>query len=489
MNQQVASSLKTIGLLGLIGGAALTVFGVKAGFSAARVEELGFALNAIAKANKISQKEVDKTVESLRGFNIAHDKALEITSLFIQSELDLTDATKLATVAKDLAVLASLDSSQATKDLTRAIVTQRPILLKQFGIQKGLVEIYDDYADSVGKVAGDLTQAEKKQAFLNTILKEGKKVAGTYEAAMGSVSKRFRSLTGRIIPDFMALIGKAFQPALTVIIDAIADSIANLSEWAKDNQEKIAEWGKTSAEVAKKVVSAIGTFVTFLIKNKEIVVGVLVAFAVGIAAVAVAFVAAHAVIFGIMAAITVAIVAAVKLWNSNFLGFRTIIEGNIKGFLAFYRFIKDRVVPNVTASFNIIKDNVTALWNAFKDKFDLIKKKVVDVINFIKNLFKKFTPKINIQVPGFLKGKIPGFQTGGIVPGPIGQPQPAIVHGGEEIKPLGASGGLVGGGITLNVNIGTFIGSEHDKRNLAEELMKQMENIALMQGKNLRMIE
>ena len=44
LNQKVASGLKTIGLLGLVGGAALTVFGVKAGFTAARVEELGFAL-------------------------------------------------------------------------------------------------------------------------------------------------------------------------------------------------------------------------------------------------------------------------------------------------------------------------------------------------------------------------------------------------------------------------------------------------------------
>ncbi|GAH47230.1 unnamed protein product, partial [marine sediment metagenome] len=82
------------------------------------------------------------------------------------------------------------------------------------------------------------------------------------------------------------------------------------------------------------------------------------------------------------------------------------------------------------------------------------------------------------------------FETGGIVPGPIGSPQPAIVHGGEEIRPVGASEGLGGGGgVTLNVNIGTFIGSDNDKRNLAEELMKHMDNIAIMKGKRLSIIE
>ena len=64
-----------------------------------KIAILAAVRSAIAKANKVSQKSVDATVASLRGFNIAHDKALEITALFIQSQLDLSDATKLATVA------------------------------------------------------------------------------------------------------------------------------------------------------------------------------------------------------------------------------------------------------------------------------------------------------------------------------------------------------------------------------------------------------
>lgn len=35
---------------------------------------------------------------------------------------------------------------------------------------------------------------------------------------------------------------------------------------------------------------------------------------------------------------------------------------------------------------------------------------------------------------GFLKGVIPGFATGGMVPGPIGMPRLAVVHGGEEVR-------------------------------------------------------
>ena len=48
-----------------------------------------------------------------------------------------------------------------------------------------------------------------------------------------------------------------------------------------------------------------------------------------------------------------------------------------------------------------------------------------------------------------------GFATGGIVPGPIGQAVPAIVHGGETIIPAGGSGG---GSVNVHVTVnGTVV--------------------------------
>ncbi|KKK60503.1 hypothetical protein LCGC14_3023700, partial [marine sediment metagenome] len=42
----------------------------------------------------------------------------------------------------------------------------------------------------------------------------------------------------------------------------------------------------------------------------------------------------------------------------------------------------------------------------------------------------------------------PGFQHGGVVPGPLGAPQMAMVHGGETITPPGKTGGM-----TLNLTV------------------------------------
>jgi len=308
----VGADFRNLGKIALVAGVGLAALAVKAGMSAARIEELGFALHAIAKANNISTEAANESVKSLRGMNIAHAKAIQITSLFIQSQLELTDATKLANAAKDLAVIAGLDSSEATETLTRAIVMQRPMLLKQFGIVKGLDQIYKDYTETTGRAAGELTELEKRQAFLNAILGAGEKVMGTYDAAMGSVSKRYRSLTGRIIPDFVAQIGKAFDPALKVVIDDITGSIKEMSKWMEENESTISSWGKTFENAATKVLKSI----KFIIKHKEIIVGVLVVIGVAVGALVVSFIAAHGAVMLIISGIILSVAAVLNVINN-----------------------------------------------------------------------------------------------------------------------------------------------------------------------------
>lgn len=62
--------------------------------------------------------------------------------------------------------------------------------------------------------------------------------------------------------------------------------------------------------------------------------------------------------------------------------------------------------------------------------------------------------------------QVPTFAHGGVVPGPIGSPQLAMVHGGESITP--------NGGMTVNVNVGTLMGDEVSIRHLVDEIQKEL---------------
>lgn len=86
---------------------------------------------------------------------------------------------------------------------------------------------------------------------------------------------------------------------------------------------------------------------------------------------------------------------------------------------------------------------------------------------------------------GFGINQIVGsFQAGGVVPGPIGRPALAVVHGGERITPPG--GGL-GGGVSVVIQAGVFTGDERQARQLVDQVIlpRLRENLRVRTGGSL----
>lgn len=115
------------------------------------------------------------------------------------------------------------------------------------------------------------------------------------------------------------------------------------------------------------------------------------------------------------------------------------------------------------------------------------------VIDTAISKFNSLKDSINDVIDRFKEGRekgIEGFQTGGVVGGAIGQPQLAIVHGGEEIIPTSkrqpeSQRGGGGSQLNLNVHIGLYAGSATEKRRVAEELYQQLVNLAASQNKSV----
>lgn len=187
---------------------------------AARNEVLGTVMNQVGKISGYTAGELEYYDRAVRSMGITTQESRTAIVRMMQSQLDLADAAKLARTAQDLAVISGQNSSEALGTIVEAIAAQRPILLKQFGIVKDLTEVYGDYAKKVGVSAEDLTQLQKKQAFVNVILAEGAKVAGSYEAAMGDVGKQLTSMP-RYFEEFKAAIGLAFIPVLEAAVSGL----------------------------------------------------------------------------------------------------------------------------------------------------------------------------------------------------------------------------------------------------------------------------
>ena len=140
---------------------------------------------------------------------------------------------------------------------------------------------------------------------------------------------------------------------------------------------------------------------------------------------------------------------------------------------------------NIVAAMEQVRRNAVGkaeeIYNGVKGWFDKI-------VGFFNEIIGKAGEAINKAREAFSIGQKAGYskQTGGIVPGPIGMAVPILAHAGERVTPSGLSGGHGGGGITFNVTIGLYAGTETEKRNVAKELYGALAQLAQSQNKSVK---
>lgn len=277
---------------------AMQGLGLVKGFAdaAARTETLGVVLNVVGKNAGITHTELDRTDKKIQALGITAAASRESLTKFIQSGLNVADASRLARAAQDLAVVAGENSSATFARLILNIQQGDVHGLAWMGLVVDMSEATKRYAEAHNKTADSLSGTEKKQALLNEVLRKSVDLQGTYEASMSTVGKQLGSLE-RIQDTLAASMGVQLLPAyltfvqsmqevlknLTLVSDeagkqtdaayALADavhtivtSLVELSKWLKDNAESVASLTKVvvilgEAWVALRVLRWAGLFI------------------------------------------------------------------------------------------------------------------------------------------------------------------------------------------------------------------------------------
>jgi phage-related protein len=211
------ASLNALGAVAAGTAISLIVFATKSFKAAAEVQELDIALQAIGKSTRYGYAQLAIASEEIQNVGLSAVASRKAIIKLAQSNVDLSSATALATIAQDLSVTASVNSADALNSLIFAITTGQTRMLRQIGITAGATEAFAIYGRTIGKSASDLTMAERRQAVLNLILREGTKVQGAYALAiqspsralkeMGDQTRRLQEAVGlRLLNAFSALI-------------------------------------------------------------------------------------------------------------------------------------------------------------------------------------------------------------------------------------------------------------------------------------------
>jgi hypothetical protein len=212
----------------------------------ARYQTLGVVMNVVGANAGKSAAEMANLQASLQKTGISMIESRNNLARMAQAHLDLADATKLARVAQDAAVIGNINSSDAFERLIHGIEAAEPMILRSIGINVGFEESYKKAAAATGRTTDALTEHERTQIRANAVIESGARIAGTYEAAMETAGKQIKS-TERYLEDARVKVSEAFQPQFTAAVFAYANAL----KFAGDNAGTIASTLKVLAGVGE----------------------------------------------------------------------------------------------------------------------------------------------------------------------------------------------------------------------------------------------
>ncbi|MGX9698089.1 hypothetical protein ACWYXK_13975 [Janthinobacterium lividum] len=230
---------------------------------AARYETLGVVMEVVGRNAGYTKTQMMTATDAIARQGITMVESRESAVKLVQAHVDLKNATVLARIAQDAAVIGHLNSSDAFDRLVNGISRGNVLILRNIGINVNLQTAYRQMADELGKTTKELTENERVQARLNAVIERGSDIAGTYEAAMGTAGKQLTSMQ-RYTQDLKTTIGETFTEALTVVVMGwtahLKDANGQVSELARNGE--LHDWGVSLTKVLVGVADTIDTIMT-----------------------------------------------------------------------------------------------------------------------------------------------------------------------------------------------------------------------------------
>jgi hypothetical protein len=183
---------------------------VGAALYAARTEQLGVALDAVSKANKVSSGTTAVLEKQIESLGVTTQDTRGNLARLIAAHVDQAKAAKIAAAAQDLGRVSGEGTAMAFERLTHAIVTGQPELLRYLGLNVNLELAYQRAAQAQGRSSESLGEYEKIQIRTNAVLAAAQSYQGVYAASLNTTTGRLLSLE-RKANEARNAIGEKFQ--------------------------------------------------------------------------------------------------------------------------------------------------------------------------------------------------------------------------------------------------------------------------------------
>lgn len=208
------------GLVRLYATWAANVYALGAAFTAlskaADTDNMVQGMNQLGASSGVALGALAKQFVDITGGAISFKDAIGATTKAISSGLSTNQFKAIGEVASKASRALGVDMGDAVSRLTRGITKIEPELLDELGLFTKVGPAAEEYAKRVGKSAASLSDFEKRQAFANAVLKEGKDKFAEINVAPNPYDKLSASIQD-LTQKGLSLINVVLSPIISLL--------------------------------------------------------------------------------------------------------------------------------------------------------------------------------------------------------------------------------------------------------------------------------
>lgn len=221
------------GLVAAYAGAAATTFALQQAYDklakSARTIQTLEGLTTLAAKSAIDGKSLLTSVQQITKSQLSLASAAEQVNLALSAGFDSKQIEGLSTVALKASRALGRDLTDAMTRVTRGSAKMETELLDELGIYTKIGPATRAYAMSIGKASSELTEYERRQAFVNSVIAEGNSKFKSINATIPTTAEKLEAFGTKIVDlatKFGMVIAEVVAPAMDFLTNNLSASIS-----------------------------------------------------------------------------------------------------------------------------------------------------------------------------------------------------------------------------------------------------------------------
>lgn len=202
---------------------AANVFALTAAFGilsrSAQVDTLTQSIERLEVVSGKGIKSVARDLQEAAGFGLSFAESLRSVSLATSAGFGGPEIERLGNVAKNAAISLGRNLPDALDRIFRGVIKVEPELLDEIGLFVRVNEAASKYAADLGVAVGDLTEFQKRQAFLNEALEQGEQKFQVFEDIEIDAFAKLQTTFADLTQDILSFTNIAITPLINILAE------------------------------------------------------------------------------------------------------------------------------------------------------------------------------------------------------------------------------------------------------------------------------